>query len=141
MNTYYDEILEIPNAFDHAFGNVYLGGIQSDYSQFDYVICCTPDARHFDRTAQITHYVPFNDCATLPSEGFISEVVDLITRCNSAGRTLVHCSAGVNRSAMMVALAMVQSGYQPQEAINHLRETRSCSVLCNPVFENRVMAS
>jgi Dual specificity phosphatase, catalytic domain len=139
MNTEYDSILEIQNPYDRVHGNLYIGGILSDYNEFDYVICCTPDATHDNRTNRVTHLVPFNDSRELPSENFITDVVALIIHCTGRGRTLVHCSAGLNRSGMMVALAMIREGWIPSVAVEYLRRIRSCSVLHNEVFLDRVL--
>lgn len=138
-NTYYDEIMEIPHAYDYVGNNLYIGGILSSYTQFDSVVCCTPEATHYDRINQVTHLLPFNDCQLVPSEDFLMRIVELVRECRVHGSTYVHCSAGVNRSAMIVALVLIQDGYVPVEAIRYLRELRSQSVLCNESFYNRVL--
>jgi protein-tyrosine phosphatase len=138
-NTYYDEIMEIPNAYDCVGNNLFIGGILPSYRQFDYVVCCTPEETHYARINQVTHMVPFNDCRELPSEQFLTEIVALVRDCRVRGSTYVHCSAGVNRSAMIVALVLIADGYEPQEAVNYLRELRSVSVLCNEDFYQRVL--
>lgn len=51
------------------------------------------------------------------------------------GPVLVHCQAGLNRSALVVALSMMLNGASADEAIGTLREKRSPAVLCNPYFE------
>lgn len=139
MNTEYDSILEIANAFDYVGHNLYIGGTISDYSQFSSVVCCTPEVICHNRTEQITHMVPFNDTNALPPERFIQHIVDLVLNDLNHGSVYVHCSAGINRSAMIVALVLVRLGRTPIEAVEHLRTTRSCSVLCNETFYNRVM--
>ena len=50
-------------------------------------------------------------------------------------RTLVHCQAGLNRSALIVGAALILDGMDPDEAIGLLRRQRSPAVLCNPTFE------
>lgn len=50
---------------------------------------------------------------------------------------LVHCQAGLNRSALIVARAMFLNGEfeTGDEIIRYLRAKRSPAVLCNPAFE------
>jgi hypothetical protein len=52
------------------------------------------------------------------------------------GRVLVHCQAGLNRSALVAARAlMVAKGMTADDAIGLIREKRSPTCLCNPTFE------
>jgi protein-tyrosine phosphatase len=55
--------------------------------------------------------------------------------CRKTGEVLVHCQAGLNRSGMVVATALMLDGMTADEAISHLREKRSHASLCNPSFE------
>lgn len=56
--------------------------------------------------------------------------------CRETGPVLVHCQAGLNRSGMVTAAAMMLAGMTATEAIKQLREKRSEACLCNPVFED-----
>jgi protein-tyrosine phosphatase len=58
-----------------------------------------------------------------------------VNLCRRDALTLVHCQAGLNRSALVVATALVLEGYEPATAIELLRDVRSPAVLCNPSFE------
>lgn len=140
----YDEILEIQNAYDvvaNRYGHTLsLGGCLTNYQDFDYVICLTPDVVSHNRTGMPTFYLPFNDTRQLPSERLVTDAVDVVGWCMRRGNTLVHCNAGVNRSAMIVALWMVNvTGMSPLNAIQHLRAVRSQSVLSNETFFYRVV--
>ena len=53
----------------------------------------------------------------------------------SIGPTLVHCQAGLNRSSLVAARALVLDGMTADEAIELIREKRSPVCLCNPSFE------
>jgi protein-tyrosine phosphatase len=72
---------------------------------------------------------------------------DWVNICRNTGPVLVHCQAGLNRSSLIAARALMKqpqesSGYRQQslslradEAIALLREKRSPACLCNPAFE------
>jgi protein-tyrosine phosphatase len=57
----------------------------------------------------------------------------------SGARVLVTCRMGINRSALVAAIAM-QIAYDMDagEAIDQIRDTRSPQALCNPRFERLV---
>ena len=69
----------------------------------------------------------------------IVEIATLVNQCRKQGPTLVHCQAGLNRSGLIAATAMILDGLTPKEAITTLREGRSPAVLCNPAFEEFVL--
>lgn len=70
--------------------------------------------------------------------------VDAIARwvnsCRSAAPTLVHCQAGLNRSGLICARALILDGMEPAHAIDLLRLKRSDAVLCNQAFEDWLYA-
>lgn len=54
---------------------------------------------------------------------------------NKAGkRVLVTCQAGVNRSALIAAIAMVLSGLSADDAITRIRAARKPESGCMPLF-------
>lgn len=63
-----------------------------------------------------------------------------VNSCRREGPTLVHCQAGLNRSSLVVACALVQEGMSGTEAIDLIREKRSPACLCNKSFESWVLA-
>lgn len=48
---------------------------------------------------------------------------------------LVRCNAGWNRSGVIVVRALMEMGWSADDAIPHVRETRSPHALCNSRFE------
>lgn len=111
----------------------------SDTSMFDYVICVTPDGRHYDRAGKITISAPFNDTPLLPTPEYLSNIVGLTLWCMERGTTLVQCSAGLNRSGLIVGLVLVTLGLDARAAVDHMRKVRSESVLSNENFYHHVL--
>ena len=71
------------------------------------------------------------------SQGFdqVNAIATWVNVCRLDGPTLVHCQAGLNRSGLVAARALMLEGMSGSEAIALLREKRSSAVLCNPSFE------
>lgn len=84
-------------------------------------------------------YVRMYDSLDGPDWAQVEALADWINVCRETGPTLVHCQAGLNRSGLLTAVALVRDGMVPSEAIALLRESRSDAVLCNPLFESLVM--
>lgn len=68
--------------------------------------------------------------------GGVYDIAAVINERLDTGKpVLVHCQAGLNRSALVTATALMQRGMSADAAIKLLREKRSPAVLCNPTFE------
>lgn len=63
---------------------------------------------------------------------------DLVLSFMEKGKTLVHCQAGLNRSGLVAAVALMKLGRTADEAITLLRESRSPMVLCNDTFVSQL---
>jgi len=61
-----------------------------------------------------------------------------VDQVQNGNKVLIRCQAGLNRSGLTAALALIKMGYKPEDAINLLREKRSKYVLCNGEFEEFV---
>lgn len=66
----------------------------------------------------------------------IQELARWVNICRKEGPVLVHCQAGLNRSSVVVARALMLEGKTADEAIDLLRENRSPACLCNSAFED-----
>lgn len=70
----------------------------------------------------------------------VKSIAAWVNVCRADGPALVHCQAGLNRSNLVAATALILDGHEPPEAIALLREKRSPAVLCNPAFEKALLA-
>src|SRR3990167_9566258 len=82
----------------------------------------------FDPGADLDSFIAVRlyDGPTVPNEEQLISLARWINICRTHGRTLVHCQAGLNRSGLLTALALVLSGqYNAPQAIQKLRASRS----------------
>lgn len=80
------------------------------------------------------------DSAEIPEGPTLYSVAGYVVGCLREGKTLVHCQAGLNRSALVGGLALALRGMSSGGAISLLREQRSPAVLCNRTFEEWLLA-
>lgn len=73
--------------------------------------------------------------AAVPDPARLEALACWVNSCRLDAPTLVHCQAGLNRSNLVAALALIRGGSTPTDAIALLRDKRSPAVLCNPAFE------
>ncbi len=55
-------------------------------------------------------------------------------RWQSGEQVLIRCQAGLNRSGLVTALALMHAGYEPGDAIRQIRQQRSQMALFNDHF-------
>lgn len=70
----------------------------------------------------------------------IDAVAAWVNVVRKTGPVLVHCQAGLNRSGLVVARALMLEGMTAGAAISLIREKRSPAALCNPAFEEWLRA-
>jgi protein-tyrosine phosphatase len=57
------------------------------------------------------------------------------------GKTvLIHCRLGLNRSALLTGLVLIDEGYRAKDAIALMRKLRSPYVLANKTFERYLLS-
>lgn len=78
------------------------------------------------------------DAAAIPNRDEVDRLADWVNARRSDGVVLVHCQAGLNRSGLVTAVALVRSGMSGADAIGLLRANRCDAVLCNPTFHEFV---
>jgi len=120
----------------HILDNLWMGGCPRtevpDY--FKFIICLYPWERYHVHEHQVLTQVQMFDSGKIPDVALLEHLADMVNSSRAIGPTLVHCQAGLNRSGLVAALALVKAGKKPQEAISELRAKRCDAVLCNKAF-------
>lgn len=109
------------------------GGRLPDY--FEYVLNLYPWEPYSIIRGAIVRVIPLQDAGSIPDPALLEELAAWVNNCVDLGPTLVHCQAGLNRSALVAGLALIRRGMTPDAAIALLRNRRSPAVLCNETFE------
>lgn len=79
--------------------------------------------------------VEMYDAGEIPDVDQLHELAQIVSDAlDRGGKVLVHCQAGLNRSNLVTALALIKRGRTAAEAMALLREKRSPVVLCNRAF-------
>lgn len=121
----------------HVRGNLWMGGCRHGVSlpeDFLHVISLYDTERYTCGPDTERVYYKMHDSNDLPNEVRLYEIAAEVNLKVTLGKTLVHCQAGLNRSGLVTALALILEGMEPSAAISLLRERRSQVVLCNKTF-------
>jgi protein-tyrosine phosphatase len=72
---------------------------------------------------------PIDDRSVPPSQRDFDAFLGLVLEKMRNGKAIgVHCRAGIGRSSMIVAAALVRNGYSPSSAFQMISESRGCPV-------------
>lgn len=74
--------------------------------------------------------------STRQDPGMVDGIAQWVNTLRKDGTVLVHCQAGLNRSSLIVARALILEGMEADAAIALIRKQRSSACLCNPAFES-----
>lgn len=81
--------------------------------------------------------IPMFDSPDLANADELRDIASIIADCVGQGqRVLVRCEAGLNRSGLVVALALMAMGMDARSSIDLIREKRSKWALCNRAFHD-----
>jgi hypothetical protein len=121
----------------HIEGNLWIGAcpVSSLPDFFAYVLNLYPSEPYGTHPDTVVRTQGMDDSDVLPDAKVLEDLADWVNEKRALGPTLVHCQAGLNRSALVAGLALVRSGMAPRDAIALLRQKRSTDVLFNNAFE------
>jgi hypothetical protein len=127
----------------HIAGNLYVGGcidgVRLD-DDFVHVVSLYKWERYAMGPNTVLHEYTMYDASDVPEADLLNKIADDVNAYRAEGKTLVHCQAGLNRSNLITALALIRAGMEPAEAIALLRARRSPIVLCNASFETWLLS-
>jgi protein-tyrosine phosphatase len=98
-------------------------------------LVCLYTEECYDLPPQVTRYAFDMKDSTEQTFEQVDGIASLVNRLRTDGPLLVHCQAGINRSALIVCRALMLEGMSADEAIALIREKRSMGCLSNPMFE------
>lgn len=134
-------LVERPPLYTEVAGNLWVGAHPPQHqlvdAKFFGVICLTPFTGYQLHPHQALYQQPMSDSDYVPDN--IEGLAQVAREISELGPTLVHCSAGINRSPFVVGLALIRGGMAPQEVIDLMRNKRSPSVLFNKTFEGYLL--
>jgi protein-tyrosine phosphatase len=123
----------------HVVGNLWTGGCAQGLvvpKHIEHLVSLYPweeyRAKHTLKSKLTVRMYDSND---LPNPLEVESVAAWVAGRMHAGPTLLHCQAGLNRSALIAVATLTLWGYSAADAIALLREKRSPAVLCNKTFE------
>lgn len=135
--------------YTHIEGNLWMGGCHNDVilpDDFRFVVSMYPWEKYrLGPNTERFEYAMYdsNEVDAPMVEEASNKLVDLMHLANQSimrPRVLVHCQAGLNRSGIVAALALMKNGRTAREAIGLLREKRDEGVLCNHFFRDWLLA-
>jgi protein-tyrosine phosphatase len=123
----------------YGMGELWMGGYpwpDDDLSEFDLVVSALSDGEPQFR-AHLR--IPLSDWDQELDDPLKADMVrtaaaTVAHALQDGRRVLVHCGAGLNRSGVVTARAMMYLGIYPDQAIAIMREARSPDVLFNQGF-------
>ena len=122
--------------YSHVAGNLWVGGcpVRVAPVEFQFIVCLYPWAPYKRHDHQTYLEARLYDSSQMPDERALYALANYVSAVAKIGMTLVHCQAGLNRSALVAGLSLIGGGMKPKDAIDLLREKRSVAVLCNKAF-------
>lgn len=126
----------------HVVGGLYQGGCFQGVplpDSFDFVLSLYPWEQYTLAAGTERKEVKMYDSLSQAVDQIDELASNVADRLRKGETVLVHCQAGLNRSGIVSARALMFMGYSGKDAIALLRK-RSALVLCNEAFENWILS-
>lgn len=128
------EPVKIP-LFSQVGHNMWMGGAPTtEIPPVEFIVCLYPWQEYTVPEGITITKAWLYDYHEIPDVRQIVALARWTSAVRKIGPVLCHCQAGLNRSGLVVALAMMIDGASADYAIRHLRSARSEYVLCNSTF-------
>jgi hypothetical protein len=83
----------------------------------------------------------YRDSNAIPDSTDLHTSANFLNDLRAAGKTVfIHCRLGLNRSALLTGLVLIDEGYRAKDAIEMMRNLRSPYVLENKTFERYLLS-
>ena len=83
----------------------------------------------------------YRDANVIPDSTDLRIAASFLNDLRAAGKTVfIHCRLGLNRSALLTGLVLIDEGYRAKDAIEMMRNLRSPYVLENKTFERYLLS-
>jgi Dual specificity phosphatase, catalytic domain len=83
----------------------------------------------------------YRDANVIPDATDLRLAASFLNDLRAAGKTVfIHCRLGLNRSALLTGLVLIDEGYRAKDAIEMMRNLRSPYVLENKTFERYLLS-
>lgn len=123
------------NWADKIADNLWWGGQPKDIDEYKFVIALNHCPKYHIDEGTLVIIAPLQDGYKIPNVQMLHRLADMVNEYTALGKTYVHCTAGINRSSLIVALALIKRGGKPQDVVKLMRQVRGSDVLSNEVFE------
>ena len=119
-------------------GNLWVGGCEDGLvlpDFFQHLVSLYPWEVYTIRHEVSTYLTVFMHDSSDQGFGMVDSIATWVNERCREGPTLVHCQAGLNRSSLVAARALMLGGMTADVAIALIRLQRSPACLCNGAFE------
>jgi len=136
------EMVRLP-AWTVIGDHLILGAHPADTMPPDVDVIANVDSfRFYDIPNRILYlHFAYRDADELPDATDLRLTATYLNDLRAAGKTVfIHCRLGLNRSALLTGLVLIDEGYGAADAIELMRTRRSPYVLLNKTFERYLLS-
>jgi protein-tyrosine phosphatase len=136
------EMVRIP-AWTIIRDHLILGAHPADTMPPNVDVIANVDSLRFYEVSSAVLYMHFAyaDTNAVPDSSELQIAACFLNDLRAAGKTVfIHCRLGLNRSALLTGLVLMDEGYRAKDAIALMRHLRSPYVLENETFERYMLA-